>query len=141
MNRRLSTLFLIVLFGFAAGLAGCVTAPTLPPISENPAVLALADRARSDADAGWLPAAMSELERALRIEPKNPMLWRQLAQAHFQFGDYQQAESLAARSNSFAGTNRTLRAANWHLISDARGRRGDTAGAETALERAKELEK
>jgi tetratricopeptide (TPR) repeat protein len=141
MNRRFASLFLIVLFGLVAWLGGCVTAPPLPPVSENPAVLALADRARTDADAGWLPAAMSELERALRIEPRNPMLWRQLAQAHFQYGDFDQAESLAARSNSYAGANRALRAANWHLIGDARARRGDTAGVAAALERAKEFER
>jgi hypothetical protein len=51
-------------------------------------------------------------------------------------GDYQQAESVAARSNSWAGSDGRLRAENWRLIAQARDARGDAAGARTALDTA-----
>jgi hypothetical protein len=38
--------------------------------------------------------------------------------------DYSQAESLAARSNTYAGADGELRAANQKIIADARAARG-----------------
>jgi len=55
-------------------------------------------------------------------------------------GDYQQAENFAARSNSWAGSNKALIAKNWRIISEARSLRGDNAGAKAALARARALE-
>ncbi len=51
-------------------------------------------------------------------------------------GDYAQAESTAARSNSWAGSDNALRAENWRLIAHAREARGDAEGAKGALEAA-----
>ena len=51
-------------------------------------------------------------------------------------GDYAQAESVAARSNSWAGGDNALRAENWRLIARAREARGDAAGARAALDAA-----
>jgi Flp pilus assembly protein TadD len=91
---------------------------------ENTAVAGLMESARTDAAAGRLPSAAASLERALRIEPRNPRLWQQLARVRLQQGDFAQAESLAARSNSFAGGDASLRAENQRIIEDARtGRR------------------
>jgi Flp pilus assembly protein TadD len=116
-------------------------APAAPaPVSNNPAVVALLDSAHNAATAGQLPSATASLERALRIEPRNPLLWHELAKLKLQKGDYRQAENLAARSNSWAGSNKALRASNWRLISEARSLRGDNAGARAALEKAKSLE-
>lgn len=108
--------------------------------SSNPAVIALLDKARADASAGQLPTATATLERALRIEPRNPVLWQELALLKLQKGDYRQAENFAARSNSWAGTNKSLQATNWRIISEARALRGDNEGAQAALARAKALE-
>jgi tetratricopeptide (TPR) repeat protein len=57
------------------------------------------------------------LERALRIEPRNAGIWHDLAQIRLHQGQYQQAESLASKSNNLAGSNRALQARNWKLIS------------------------
>lgn len=111
----------------------------LPP-SANPAVIALLDTAETDAGTGRLPTAIASVERALRIEPKNPVLWQKLAALKLQKGDYQQAENFAARSNSWAGSNKPLMAKNWRIISEARSLRGDNAGAKAAMARAKALE-
>ena len=57
-----------------------------------------------------------------------------------QKGDYQQAETFAARSNSWAGSNKPLLAKNWRIISEARALHGDSEGARAALARAQALE-
>jgi Tfp pilus assembly protein PilF len=137
---------------FLAFLAGCATPPApeptpepkpepAPPVvapssKENIAVAGLMDSARTEAAAGNLPAAAAALERALRIEPRNPRLWHELARVRLKQGQHAQAESLAARSNSWAGDDRALRAENWRLIAQSREARGDSAGAKAALENA-----
>ena len=90
---------------------------------ENVAIAGLVESARADAAAGRLATAAASLERALRIEPKNPRLWQELARVRLQQGDLAQAESLAARSNSFASGDTALRAENQRIIEQARARR------------------
>jgi len=129
-------------------LAGCATAPqpAIEPAGapapapaarvESIAVASLLDIARSDTEAGQLASAAASLERAIRIEPRNPRLWHELARVRLKQGDYAQAESVAARSNSWAGGDNTLRAENWRLIARSREARGDAAGARAALDAA-----
>ena len=95
---------------------------TPPPVArqENVAVAGLMDSARSDAAAGRLGSAAATLERALRIEPRNPRLWHELALVRLRQGDTAQAANLAARSNSFAGNDTALRSANQNIIEQAR---------------------
>src|SRR6059036_2579398 len=123
----------------AIAVVGCATvrqpelggpAPQPAPLpepaarTENLAIAGLLDGARADAAAGRLANAAASLERALRIEPRNPRLWQQLARVRLQQGDFAQAESLAARSNSYAGGDSTLRAENQRIVDEARnGRR------------------
>jgi cytochrome c-type biogenesis protein CcmH/NrfG len=95
--------------------------------------------ARDDSAAGRLSNAAATLERALRIEPRNPRLWQELARVRLKQGEYAQVESTAARSNSWAGSDAAVRAENWRLIAQAREARGDAAGASAALEQAAKL--
>jgi len=95
----------------------------LPPRSETTAVAGLMESARADTAAGRLANAAASLERALRIEPRNPRLWHELAQVRFRQRDYAQAESLATRSNTWAGSDAEVRAANQRLIEEARAAR------------------
>ena len=114
-------------------LAGCATKapepslPTEPPpppeppaVKENVAIAGLMDSARADAASGKLVQAAATLERALRIEPRNPRLWHELARVRLRQGDGDQAANLAARSNSFAGGDSQLRAANQAIIEQVR---------------------
>lgn len=94
-----------------------------PPRAETTAVAGLMDSARADTAAGRLPNAAASLERALRIEPRNARLWHELAQVRLRQRDYSQAESLAARSNTLAGSDPDLRKANERLIEEARAAR------------------
>ena len=81
------------------------------------------DNARAEVAANKLGSAAATLERALRIEPRNPRLWHELAQVRLRQGDYAQAESTAQRSNAWAGSDAELRAANQRIIEEARSRR------------------
>ena len=110
--------------------------PVPAPAIESAAIASLMDGARQDVAAGRLANATASLERALRIEPRNPRLWQELARVRLKQGDYAQAESVAARSNSWAGGDNRLRAENWRLIAQAREARGDAAGARAALDAA-----
>jgi Flp pilus assembly protein TadD len=122
MKFALTPLFVL------AFLSGCTTTPStdLPPqpaarsASKNVAVVGLVTSARKDTEAGRLVNAAATLERALRIEPRNPRLWHELARVRLRQGDFEQAASLAARSNSWAGSDSELRAANQRIIDNHR---------------------
>lgn len=123
-------------------LAACATlAPSEPPVSDNAAVLALITQARTDTTEAKYTAAAAGIERALRIEPRNPRLWQELARVRLAQGDAEQAEGLARRANTMAGGDRQLQAAGWRLISAARAARGDSAGARDAAQRADSLDR
>lgn len=111
-------------------------APAPPPAKENIAVAGLMETARADAASGNLAGAAASIERALRIEPRNARLWHELARVRLKQGQYAQAENVAARSSSWAGDDRALRAENWRLIAESRRARGDTDGAKAALDAA-----
>ena len=110
-----------------------------PPVQENVAIAGLVESARTDSAAGRLPNAAASLERALRIEPRNPRLWQELARVRLRQGDNIQAENLAQRSNTWGGTDNRLRAENWSLIAQSRQARGDAEGARKALDLANQL--
>ena len=99
------------------------------------------ESARAEAEAGKLINAAATLERALRIEPRNPRLWHELARVRLKQGEFTQAESVALRSSSWAGGDNALRAENWRLIAQAREARGDREGARAALDNAERITK
>lgn len=122
-------------------LAGCaIMQPTAvpPEPSGNTAVQSLLNKAHAQAAAGRMDAAGADLERALRIEPRNSVLWQELARVRLELGQYRQAENLAAKSNALAGGNRDLQAENWRIIGEARSRLGDLEGARAAFKKAEE---
>lgn len=73
---------------------------------------------------GKFDVAASTLERGLRLAPKDPLLWSQLAEVKLRQKDYQQAVTLAAKSNSLAGSDRALMQKNSLIIAEARKRGG-----------------
>lgn len=119
------------------GVPGQAGSPVSPK-AEPPAVVALLEHAEQQANAGDLEAAAVTLERAIRIDSRNPMLWHHLATVRLAEGEPAQAEQLAAKSNSLAAGNRALQALNWELIAQARRSQGDTAGARAAEQRARD---
>ena len=136
LARRIIILIAAVFLGGCAALQPVVP-PTQP--SGNSAVMALLNNAQSQAAAGRMEEARSSLERALRIEPRNPVLWQKLARIRLEQGQYRQAENMAAKSNVLAGANRDLQSENWRIIGEARSRRGDLQGAQAAFEKAENV--
>jgi Tfp pilus assembly protein PilF len=102
------------------------------PREQPAAVVALLDHAEQQANNGDLQAAAMTLERAIRIDSRNPVLWHHLASVRLAEGNAGQAEELAKKSNALAAGNYALQARNWGLIAEARRKRGDTAGAQSA---------
>ena len=95
-------------------------APAPGRISANPAVIALLDDTDLRLSQGNTEGALSAVERALRLEPKNPWLWRRLALLRLRQGQWRQAIALAEKSNSLSTRHPEIRSANAELIKRAR---------------------
>lgn len=104
----------------------------VPGAQTSPAVLKLLDQAHSATVQGDLPRAEVILERSIRIEPKNPVLWHYLAKVRLQQGRFNEAAGLAQKSNALAKGDKPLQADNWRIIAHARNRNGDMVGAREA---------
>lgn len=103
---------------------------------QNPAVkelLADADAAESTGDYGQ---AAVLLERALRIQPRDPELLQSMAEVQLQMKDYEQALSFAVQSYDSGSRVGEICSRNWRTIGVARERLGDQAGSAEAAERA-----
>ncbi|MDR6917975.1 hypothetical protein J2X66_004866 [Pseudomonas sp. 3296] len=85
----------------------------------NSASTALIETASQQYGNGQLDQAAATLERALHIQPNNPATLHYLGVLRLQQGQYQQAETLAARSNLRVGRNVELRNRNFQLIQAA----------------------
>jgi len=102
-------------------------------------VVALLKQAEGQANAGELDAAAASLERAIRIDPRNPLLWYHLATIRLSQENPAQAEQLASKSNSLAPGNYVQQSRGWLLIAAARRQQNNVAGAASAEQRAREL--
>lgn len=105
------------------------------PAARPPAVLALLEREAAASRAGNPAQAAAELERALRITPRDRELWLRLARVRLQQRQWQQAESTALKCLSMGGDAALTRSA-WDVVAAARAARGDGAGADAARRRA-----
>ncbi|HTE41432.1 MAG TPA: tetratricopeptide repeat protein [Steroidobacteraceae bacterium] len=111
---------------------------TVPPPSRprtlKPASRVLVAQAQTQANAGNDAMAAVTLERALRIEPDNPLLWIELAKIRHNEGNESQAENLARKALSMATGDGKTQAAAWRVIANsyrARGRNPEAREAET----------
>lgn len=90
-----------------------------PHISSKPTsgtVLALLSQAKKQEMAGNPEKAAAVLERALRIEPKNPQLWYRLALLRLQQGKLELAKSLAAKSSALSQGDEDLQIKNQTIM-------------------------
>lgn len=119
--------------------------PNLPKSIETSGaaapVISLVKTARASLKAGRPDEAGASLERALRIEPRNPWVWQALSALHIVTQQGEQAESEAKKSISLGRRNPYLEIENWRLIGEARKLRGDKAGAEDAEQKREDLQR
>jgi len=113
--------------------------PRVAPATLSPASSALVTLSQNQRKKGDLPGAAGSLDRALRIEPGNPLLWIEMGRLRMDQRNYAQAESMGRKALSMApGDNRTQSSA-WQLIADSLRARGKNPEAQGALDRSKEL--
>jgi Flp pilus assembly protein TadD len=93
----------------------------LPPASSG-ATAALLQQSRQQTAGGDFAMATSSLERALRINPRDPELWLELGRLKLRQGDFAQAENMGRRGLAVAGADATRRAQCEELIAWARQR-------------------
>ncbi len=105
---------------------------------KNPAVAELTDQAERAEASGDLDQAAMLLERAMRIQPRDPELLQSMAEVQLQRGQYQQALSFATRSHDIGPRVGELCARNWRTMSLAHERLGDGRAASDAVDRAEQ---
>ena len=93
---------------------------TAPPVS--PASQTLLSQSRAHQAAGRWGQAAASIERALRIEPRQPVLWLELGTIRLKEGDFAQAESIGRKALSLATGDAALTARAEQLITTARKR-------------------
>jgi Tfp pilus assembly protein PilF len=114
-------------------------APPEPPSTPAPrqfhlggASRALVTQAHAQASSGDFGQASATIERALRIEPENPLLWIELGRMRLGAGDAEQADSMGHKALSLGTGDPAAQASAWRLIADslqARGRNSQAADA------------
>jgi len=110
-----------------------------PRFALSPATEALVAQARRQATAGEFGAAAGTVERALRIEPDNPLVWTELGRIRLAEGNTTQAESVGRKAAALARGDDRAEASAWQLVADALQARGRTAEAIEAESRARAL--
>ncbi len=118
-------------------------APALPPASTrhyqlSPATNALVGQAQAaGAKADYL-TAMSILERAVRIEPRNPLVWIEMAKIRLAAGEAAQAESVARKAVALSEGDQRTSGEAWKQVAlalKAQNRNPEAAAAEARANR------
>jgi tetratricopeptide (TPR) repeat protein len=118
------------------------TPAPVPQVREpalGPAARALVSQAQTQATAGNYAVASGTIERALRIEPSNPLLWIELGKVRQAEGNFVQAENMARKALNMAGQAPKAQSAAWKLISDSYRGRGRNTEARDAQAKADQL--
>ena len=103
---------------------------------QNPAVVELTENASAAEDQGDFDQAAVLLERALRIQPRDPEILQHMAEVQLQKRDYEQALGFAVRSYDIGPRVGEICARNWRTIAVAREHLDDVNGAREAERRA-----
>jgi len=98
----------------------------------SPAVLALVTEANRNSKAGDLESAVATIERALRIDARNPRLTYKLAALRLKQSKPRLAEDLAKKAALLSAGDKVLKRQSWLLISEARRRQNNHYGAKEA---------
>lgn len=109
-------------------------APSRPPPKQyhlGAASSALVAQAHKQLTGGDFGLAAATIERAMRVEPDNPLLWIELGRVRYIAGDYSQADSMGHKALALAAGDPQAQASAWRLIADSlRSRRRNEEAAE-----------
>jgi tetratricopeptide (TPR) repeat protein len=104
-----------------------------------PAASALVAQAHRQSLGGDFEPAAATLERALRIEPDNPLLWIELGRVRLGENNGAQADAMGRKALNLGTGDPAAQASAWHLIADSLRARGRTTDAYDAERRASSL--
>ncbi len=90
----------------SVGDGGAAEIPDAQP--RNGAATSLLEASRAASAGGDYESAAATLERAVAIEPNDARLWIELAEVRWNQGDREQADSLARKALTLAGTDRNV---------------------------------
>jgi tetratricopeptide (TPR) repeat protein len=113
-----------------------VPEPPRPPPKQfklGPATAALVAQAHKQETGGNYEPAAATIERALRIEPENPLLWIELGQIRLSEGNAAQADGMGRKALALATGDAQAQSSAWRLIADslrARQRNQEAADAD-----------
>jgi len=113
--------------------------PLIAKKTTSPAVLALVTEADRRTKAGDLESAVVTIERALRIDSRNPELTYKLASLRLKQSKPRLAEDLAKKAAMLAANDKALKKRSWLLISEARRQQKNYYGAKEAKLKADRL--
>ena len=109
----------------------------LPPSSATiSSLLSQADQYRVS---GQSQQALVTLERAIQIEPVDPVPWYQTAQTYSSLGHHNQAIDFAQRAASLSSSHPSLRRGCWRLIANSHQALGQLQQAELANQTAEAI--
>jgi hypothetical protein len=115
-----------------------VPAPVIREPVLSAASRALVGQAQAQLKARNFVVAASSVERALRIEAGNPLLWIELGKVRYAEGNYLQAENMGRKAVSLSNAPQASSAA-WKLIAESLRARGKTSEAQAATLKAESL--
>ncbi len=134
------------------GESGAGQPQPAPPVEPSPtpapapksyrlsaATSALVAQARGATAKGDFDAAAATLERALRIEPDNPLVWIEMGRMRLASGDAAQARNMGRRALALAAGAPREQSSAWRLIADALRALGRNVEAQEAAQRAEAL--
>jgi hypothetical protein len=98
------------------------TAPPRAGSDASAASQSLLAQSRARRAAGDYPEASASLERALRIDPNNPILWIELGELHLQAGNTAQAEMMARKALTLTAGDRSAESQAERLLRAAASR-------------------
>lgn len=105
----------------------------------SPASRALVGQAQVQLASKNYAVAASSIERALRIEPGNALLWIELGKVRLVEGNYVQAENMGRKAVSMSVNTPGAQSSAWLLIAESYRARGRNIEAQEAQARAEEL--
>jgi tetratricopeptide (TPR) repeat protein len=113
--------------------------PRTAPATLSPASRSLVTQAQVQRKKGDLPGATVSLERALRIEPNNPLLWIEMGRLRMDQGNFTQADNMGRKALAMSVGDDATQASAWQLIGESLRARGKNPEAQEAFDRARGL--
>jgi Flp pilus assembly protein TadD len=121
------------------GSAQPPSGPPPPQFVLGPAATALVGEAHTQEQSGNFAIAGQTLERALGIEPRNPLVWIELGRENILAGNPAQAYGMGRKALYLASGDNHAQASAWELIAAALRAQGRNDEAYVAEEKAVSL--